>query len=237
MTAAAESLQLHTATGLPVEMPLVGAGSRAYAFLIDWHIRVGATALLALARQAVTGLYDPTVRSWLAWVDAGLVLASIGAYVFYHPVVELILRGDSPGKRAAGLRCVDGHGEAPSAGAVLLRNVMRLVDGLPLLYITGFVSVNLSRQRQRLGDMVAGTYVVRAPAVASEKLLAELDRVSGAGLDPAAAEFTALLLERWPALSAQKRREFASSVLRRAGVTPDANDRVLRRQLQALLAS
>jgi uncharacterized RDD family membrane protein YckC len=71
--------------------------------------------------------------------------------------------GQTLGKRLLGIRVVGDDGSRPSWGAVVLRNVLRIVDSLPFLYIIGLISVLATgERRQRVGDMAAHTRVVRA---------------------------------------------------------------------------
>ncbi len=84
--------------------------------------------------------------------------------VAYFSVGEALF-GATWGKLLAGLRVVDTGGRRPVLGAVLVRNIVRLVDAWPLLYSVGaigIVAALTSPRRQRLGDRVAGTLVVRA---------------------------------------------------------------------------
>lgn len=68
--------------------------------------------------------------------------------------------GATPGKHWAGLRVVRVDGRPLTAGAVVIRNLMRLIDGLPFFYLIGGLSVLVTRNSQRLGDLAAGTTVV-----------------------------------------------------------------------------
>lgn len=72
--------------------------------------------------------------------------------------------GQTLGKRVLGIRVATLDGRRASAGSVLLRTVLRLVDALPFLYLVGLISVVATgrNRRQRLGDLAAGTAVVRA---------------------------------------------------------------------------
>ncbi len=84
--------------------------------------------------------------------------------VAYFSLQEALF-GATWGKLLAGLRVVDIEGRRPVLGAVLVRNIVRLVDAWPLLYsigVIGIVAALTSPRRQRLGDRVAGTLVVRA---------------------------------------------------------------------------
>jgi len=86
------------------------------------------------------------------------VLTVVG--LLYFTVPEALF-GATPGKWWAHLRVVSVDGRALSSGSVLIRNVMRLIDYLPVLYLLGGLSVLLTANSQRLGDRVAGTTVVR----------------------------------------------------------------------------
>ena len=136
--------------------PIAGPGSRSYAFLIDWHIR-----LLAALAWILAGLLvhrpDWNLRSTGFWVVFGPALA---IYLLYHPVVELAMHGQTPGKRYAGVRVVGRDGRDPGVRAILVRNALRLIDGLPFGYAVGLVVSVVTTDRVRLGDLVAGTRLV-----------------------------------------------------------------------------
>jgi uncharacterized RDD family membrane protein YckC len=91
---------------------------------------------------------------------AALVLFAI--YWGYHVYFEAGRRAATPGKRAMGLRVVSETGGPASVGAVMLRNVARGADALPVAYFTGLLVCLFTRRFQRLGDLVARTLVVYA---------------------------------------------------------------------------
>jgi uncharacterized RDD family membrane protein YckC len=139
-----------------LELPLAGVGSRGLATLMDlawlfigpgscvwgvWLFRPG-----WLGERAVQG----------ALLALLLLLPSVGPLVF-----ELLYAGQSPGKRRVGIRVLSLDGRRPSFNQLVLRNILRLVDFLPLGYLAGVASLFVSERAQRLGDVVAGTLVVR----------------------------------------------------------------------------
>jgi uncharacterized RDD family membrane protein YckC len=85
-----------------------------------------------------------------------LAIAVVLAYYF----VSELLTATTPGKWLLGLTVVDEREQGPSGRAVAVRTVLRLVDGLPVLYLVGFVVMLASPLRQRVGDMVASTRVI-----------------------------------------------------------------------------
>jgi len=236
MSAASSDLQIDSVTGIDVSLAVAGPGARAYAFVIDWHIRI----VLALAWYTLgTLLYNgrlslaPPAGLHTRWF-VSVLAPSLAIYFLYHYVIELVLRGSTPGKRMAGVRVVARDGGVPGAGALLLRNVFRLIDSLPTLYGVGLITVVLSRNNLRIGDMAAGTVLV------FERADAQLPATSGsARLDAAGAELVTELLQRWATLAPAARVRLARALLARYGVTPEesmgADEAAWRARLEQLL--
>ncbi len=104
----------------------------------------------------------------IGWV-AGLLLALYALLQFtifwgYYVLFELLLNGQTPGKRIARTRVVRLDGEPAGAAEVAIRNLVRLVDFLPTFYAVGMVTMFFNEQARRLGDFAAGTLVVREDA-------------------------------------------------------------------------
>jgi uncharacterized RDD family membrane protein YckC len=102
-------------------------------------------------------------------------------WVTYYALLEGLF-GATLGKRLAGLRVTDLEGRRISRQAAILRNLARLIDGLPFLYLLGGILTLGSRQHQRLGDRFAGTIVVPAAAVISPPLPPSVRRGRAIGL-------------------------------------------------------
>ena len=205
-------ITLQTVTGVDVELTIAGPGRRSYAFVIDWHIRI----LMLLGWVAATQLFytggtfvlqEEPDRSYflVVWLP-GLL-----AYLLYHPVLEVAMRGRTPGKRMAGVRLVTREGDIPGAGALLLRNVFRMIDSLPLIYLVGLITVVLTEQHVRVGDLAAGTLLV----VDEDSSTAFASGAATSGLTPQAADLVHELLDRWPALEEQTRANIARTLLAR----------------------
>jgi uncharacterized RDD family membrane protein YckC len=153
-----ETLRIATPEGVALELPLAGIGSRFVAQVVDTTIQVVALAGLAI-------LLDVSHAGGLA---GGAVFAvAIFGVVFAYPVAfELGAAGRTPGKRWSSLRVV-GEGGAPiTFRASALRNLVRPIDAIPGFYLVGAVSIFASRDNQRLGDLVAGSIVIRDPRLA-----------------------------------------------------------------------
>lgn len=232
-----QSLDLTTPTGVSLNLPLAGAGSRSYAYIIDWHIRVVVALLWIFGWTWVfgpeaLGSLEESSRSSLLWL---IIFPSL-FYTLYHPVVEVIMNGNSPGKNIAKIACVTTDGQSPSIGQVLLRNFMRIIDSLPMLYTVGTISVLMTKEHVRLGDMAANTRVISV-AENSDTALAKLDQIERANINHEDAEFIQQLLSRWGALSKDKQKAMATNMLARYEILPTNSPRKLRKQLEDLLTS
>jgi uncharacterized RDD family membrane protein YckC len=235
-------IRISSVTGVDVELKIAGPGGRSYAFIVDWHIRF----LAAAAWFLVAGVFYAGTLAFMASGQSSdpffffvVVAPSLAIYFLYHPILELALRGQTPGKRIAGVRLVAlAHGGAPGSGSILIRNVFRLIDAMPFLYAIGLVTTIVTRYAQRIGDIAAGTVLVYDDAPRSELL----DRVGGGGLQRIGLAETQLvreLLERWDGLAQRARTNLALDLLKKHGVTasPDGDDDAsLRRKLEELVA-
>jgi uncharacterized RDD family membrane protein YckC len=206
-------ITLQTVTGVDVELTVAGPGSRSYAFIIDWHIRL----LLALQWMLVGHLiYFGGLRmtenpgpGYVRWVW----LPTLLIYFLYHPVLEIAMRGRTPGKRIAGVRLVTREGDIPGAGPLLLRNIFRLLDSLPVAYLVGLITVVLTEHHVRVGDLAAGTLLVMDHDSSASSFASTTAAKSG--LTPQAADLIQELLDRWPALDDNNRATIARTLLAR----------------------
>ncbi|HET9861904.1 MAG TPA: stage II sporulation protein M [Steroidobacteraceae bacterium] len=173
-----------SATGVDAQVVLAGPGARTIAFLIDFLIRAGlALAWLLVAALLILGNVDfqvPDGRETL-WYLGGAIPAT-AIYFLYHPVLEPLMGGRTPGKRMTGLRVLTPEGVVPGVGALVTRNLFRIIDSMPALYVVGLLFVIFGRRHLRLGDMAAGTVL----AVERAHFLEKLEAARGASADHAA---------------------------------------------------
>ncbi len=221
-----DTLIVTSPTGVDVELAIAGPGSRAYAFLIDWHIRLlVALAWYMAAAYKLTGV--PYVASGSPPSRIAIaVLPALGIYFLYHPLVELAMRGRTPGKRMAGVRVVNRHGGTPSTLSVLIRNAFRLIDSAPALYGVGLCMTIFSVQRVRLGDLAAGTLLVHD----GDTDVTALMQLGSLSLNPTLDAGTLALgndlLLRWRALKPERRRELARVLIQRIDAAVGSGDTV-----------
>jgi uncharacterized RDD family membrane protein YckC len=225
-------------------LEIAGPGSRSYAFIIDWQYR----ALLALGwfcgawlLVRVIALGSEVAIARMQWLAA--VTPALGIYLLYHPVLEVLMRGRTPGKRQAGVRIVTRAGATPDSAALLVRNVLRLVDSLPIFYVVGLVSCFITAQRVRIGDLAAGTVLVLDHDSTARSRVPLAPTGAHDDLAPALAQLIRDVLERWPSLEVEKRDELARSILARADSAASAaqlaslTDAELLQRLRRLLGA
>jgi uncharacterized RDD family membrane protein YckC len=170
-------ITIETPEHIEVHYELAGIGSRALAGIVDLVLQLLITAVVVLALSWV-GFAFHVVDAY-GYVVAILV-GTMGflAATAYYVVCEMLMDGQSPGKRMAGLRVVRDDGTPLTFLDSAIRNIIRAVDMIPLLYTVGLVSVFLSKRGKRLGDMAAGTVVIKerlfeAPAATPGELPGE----------------------------------------------------------------
>ena len=149
---------LDTPESVALGYDVAGVGSRFLAAIIDTVLQA-LVIFAAWIASAVGGasLGDRALYAALAIGTLIIAVVLLGYFIFF----ELIWNGQSPGKRAIGLRVILTSGYPVTPLAVVIRNVLRLVDWLPSLYAVGVVTMIANRRSRRLGDLVAGTLVIK----------------------------------------------------------------------------
>jgi uncharacterized RDD family membrane protein YckC len=141
--------QVETPEGVALVLRAAGAVPRALAWLIDLAVR----ATVYFSAATVLGLAGET--------GAGVMLLLLFVLTWGYPILfEVLWHGQTPGKRALGLRVLRGDGAPVGWLASITRNFLRTVDMLPVLYGAGLVSMLADAHSRRLGDLVADTVVV-----------------------------------------------------------------------------
>ena len=138
-----------TPEGVSLELVLAGLGSRFLARLLDTVIQVAIIIALAVG-VGVSG--SP---GWLQAIAIVLIFLVVFAY---DVIFETLNNGRTIGKLAAGIRVVGRNGEPVRFLASAVRNIVRIVDFLPIFYLIGTVSIVATEHDQRLGDLAAGTH-------------------------------------------------------------------------------
>jgi len=187
-----------TPEGVRLEMKVAGPVVRACAWAIDLVIRGGLYLGIAILFAFFGGL--------------GTAVTLIGFFLieWFYPVIFEVQSGATPGKKAMGIWVINDNGTPISWSASILRNLLRAVDFLPLLYGLGLTSMLLQREGKRLGDLAAGSLVVYRdvpPKRPKAMDIAPQPPPAGLGIEEQLAllEFT----ERRDLLSSERRVELA----------------------------
>jgi len=220
----APELRFETPERVALHLELAGLGARAFAYLLDVLV-LFLLWVLALVVYSVSGDLLKELQA-LSWIGQLLVLAAVlGTGWGWDVAWEVLASGRTPGKLALGLRVVRADGSPVGIAESLVRNLLRAVE-VPLGYAPGVLAIALGPRRQRLGDLVAGTLVVRERRV-------DLSRyaVAAAPADPR----HAFLRGRAGAiLAADEFERLADFLARRPGLVPEARARVAARLAAAL---
>lgn len=212
---AAEEVFVGKSAGAVANLPVAGPGTRSYAFVVDWQIRVllALSWLLAGWVLRIVGGHGGAVALSSPLFVAVVVLPAALLYVLYHPVLEIILRGRTPGLRKAGARIVTVRGAIPGTGALLIRNAFRILDSLPVCYVVGLLCCLFTARSVRLGDLAAGTLLVLEEAAGAPSLERSGASLARGDLQSDARSLVGDLIERWPELATERRVMLARRIL------------------------
>jgi uncharacterized RDD family membrane protein YckC len=214
------SLIIETPEGVRFSYELASPAVRVLAWSIDAAVIAWASYALGKLTQAIN-LVSP---------DIAVALGGVSFFAFwmaYAIVLEWRWRGQTLGKRVLRLRVIDAHGLRLQLSQIAIRNLLRVVDGLPLLYLVGGIAAFLNRKGQRLGDLAANTVV----AIERTGSQPDLDQI-------APARYNSLVA--WPHLAARLRTVVgpdAVSIAVRAIDGRDGYDPAARVELFRELAS
>jgi uncharacterized RDD family membrane protein YckC len=174
------TLEVRTPESIAFSYELAGLGSRFLALAVDQAIQFATLAAIfwglvfAASRFKVVHA-TPQISERLAQSIAIAVLVVIVfAILFgYFIVSEAMWNGQTPGKRLLGLRVVRDGGYPIDFGASLIRNLIRVGEAIVGYYILAAISALLSAENKRLGDLAAGTIVVRDARLGAPRSLRE----------------------------------------------------------------
>jgi uncharacterized RDD family membrane protein YckC len=201
-----DRIVIATPEGLELALVLAGVGSRFIAAAIDLTIQLLLIVLAAVVTLALIG----------GFAGKALFYIALFAVFLYDVPFEVLASGRTPGKRLTHLRVVRDGGAPVNLTASLIRNLLRFVDFLPSAYLVGLTSILISKSNRRLGDLAAGTLVIRdvTPPSGTMANAGAQPRVDSSGWDVSAVsnEETAAVrrfLQRRVTLDRGPRRELA----------------------------
>ena len=215
-------IYVNSADAMSYTLEIAGVGARSYAFVLDWHIRL-LVALLWIYLAAFlfydisifsTMFEEDTANAAAAWV---VFLPAVIVYFFYHPILETVMHGSTPGKRMAGVRIITLEGFTPGIGSILIRNIFRLIDGLPGVYTVGLLFAIFTKNHVRIGDIAAGTVLVYEKRTDKQSLSDVAQQSLNSSLSAENYDLLLELLERWKDLDKQQRVHLGQHFLKKIG--------------------
>ncbi|MFZ5988601.1 MAG: RDD family protein [Bacillota bacterium] len=155
-------LEILTPENVFVEYELAGLGSRFIAFLIDCIIQfilvgIAAVTVFLAGFDIPYVIADLGIFNFVAFIVTLIMLFHILYFVFF----EMILKGQSPGKKVMRLRVIKQNGQPINIFDSFLRGILRFADFLPSYYLVGSIFVIISKNYKRIGDFAANTIVVK----------------------------------------------------------------------------
>jgi uncharacterized RDD family membrane protein YckC len=219
------TLELETPERVAVTLELAGLGARAFAWLAD----ACCIFLLWVTVLVAYSISGDLLNEFQALSYVGQLVALVSVFFAgwgWDVAWETLGGGRTPGKRLAGIRVVRADGGPPGLLESLVRNLLRAVE-LPLAYAPAILAVAIGARQQRLGDLVAGTLVVRSKRF-------DLSRYDLAAGGAAALPRFPQLRGRAVALRADEYERTLGFLLRRPELEPAARRRVGEKLARAL---
>jgi uncharacterized RDD family membrane protein YckC len=161
-----DQLNIDTPEQVDLTFNVAGVGSRFVAALLDmlivtvvYFLEILGFVLLAAGATAGGG-NNGALDTAAKWVIAFIIFVNFAFFWGYYALFEAYWRGQTPGKRVMKLRVIKDSGRQITLFESLARNLIRVVDYLPSLYLVGVVTMLCNQRNKRLGDFAAGTIVV-----------------------------------------------------------------------------
>lgn len=158
-----------TPENISVSYGVAGIGSRFLAGIIDTFV----IGLIYFLLSLLVNYVDKLFSDWSSVFVAIILIVMFLVFWGYYILFELLWNGQSLGKRAVGLRVVHTGGRPISFIGSAIRNLVRVVDFLPTMYGVGVVSMFIDARSRRLGDLAAGTLVIKEERVVTLESLTE----------------------------------------------------------------
>jgi uncharacterized RDD family membrane protein YckC len=156
-----ETIKVNTSQHVDIDYPVAGLGERIAARLIDLAMFFGLYILFILL-GLLTGLSG--AMDGAPFLFYALIVIYAAAYVFYNLICEIFMDGQSVGKRLMKIKVISLDGGQASIGQYFIRWLFRLVDFALTAQVGGLICVAVSENKQRIGDMVAGTTLIKTVA-------------------------------------------------------------------------
>jgi len=224
-----DKLTIDTPEQVHLEFSLAGIGSRFMATLLDSILQLFLYLAISLAAGLIVSA--PLGRLSERWIVALVIFVGFVITWGYYAIFESVWKGQTPGKKWAGIRVIKDSGRPITAFEAAARNLVRIIDYLPGFYAVGIVTMLLNEKHRRVGDYVAGTLVVHETSDRESALFFNTPANSQFAIPQASkltlqeAELIEVFLSRRldipPAIRQQNGQRIAEMVAARLGITPD----------------
>jgi uncharacterized RDD family membrane protein YckC len=178
------TIRVHTAQNVTLEYEVASLGDRILAAIIDNVILIAWAAACFLVVFKAMNLSTREASSYIGIALLGILVGI--PYVFYNLLCEVFFNGQSLGKKARDIRVMRLDGAAPRFGDYLMRWLLRIVDtSLPV--VGGFVAIltiAINGKGQRLGDLAAGTTVIKIRPVSPHAIPSAAELAAVVGYQP-----------------------------------------------------
>ena len=151
-----QTIRVTTTQNIDIDYEVAGVGERIVAYIIDMGLFV-AVIFAALIGIGISGSIKGTNDVLIGFI----FIAYAALYVFYDLICETAMNGQSVGKRIMKIKVISLDGARPRFGQYLMRWLFRIVDFLLSGGVCAVICVAVSDKAQRIGDMVAGTTLIR----------------------------------------------------------------------------
>ncbi|WP_440896445.1 RDD family protein [Amphibacillus sp. Q70] len=166
-----EQAEIKTPEYVSLKYTMAGLGSRAPAFIIDQCV-IGLLYLiifLGLFFSFESSLFNLVLDQAFLWLIAGVILLVFAIEWSYFILCEFFWKGKTIGKRILGIRVIQDNGHRITLLSSMIRNLLRIIDELPVSYLLGIILILVHSKHKRLGDLVAGTIVVHDQGLGRKK--------------------------------------------------------------------
>ena len=150
-----QTIRITTSQNIDIDYEVAGVGERILARLIDYGLFV----VIFITGFILAIILQSSVDSSILMITLVIIYAAL--YVFYDLACETLMNGQSIGKRVMKIKVISLNGSRPTFSQYLLRWLFRIVDFTLTTDLCGLISVSVSDKSQRVGDMVAGTTLIK----------------------------------------------------------------------------
>jgi uncharacterized RDD family membrane protein YckC len=161
-----QTIKITTSQNIDIDYEVAGVGERTLARLLDLALFV----VIYILGIIISIFMSSKIGSASTFVV--LIIIYVALFVFYDLICEIFTNGQSFGKRIMKIKVISLDGKRPSFGQYLLRWLFRIIDFTLSMQVCALLCAAVSEKQQRVGDMVAGTTLIKTHPRTSIKSIA-----------------------------------------------------------------